>query len=75
MSEKNKQTLTGFVKSDKMNKTVVVEVSRRVRESRKANPAGASNLFFRRQGMVLPATCRPAPNPTLLRTNGCLRLC
>ena len=34
MSEKNKQTLTGFVKSDKMNKTVVVEVSRRVRETR-----------------------------------------
>jgi small subunit ribosomal protein S17 len=33
MSEKNKQTLIGFVKSDKMNKTVVVEVSRRVRES------------------------------------------
>jgi large subunit ribosomal protein L14 len=33
MSEKNKQALIGFVKSDKMNKTVVVEVSRRVRES------------------------------------------
>jgi small subunit ribosomal protein S17 len=34
MSEKNKQTLTGFVKSDRMNKTVVVVVSRRVRETR-----------------------------------------
>ena len=34
MSEKKKQTLTGLVKSDKMDKTVVVEVSRRVRESR-----------------------------------------
>ena len=34
MSEKKRQTLTGLVKSDKMDKTVVVEVSRRVRESR-----------------------------------------
>ena len=34
MSEKNKQTLTGFVKSNKMNKTIVVEVSRRVQETR-----------------------------------------
>jgi ribosomal protein S17 len=34
MAEGKKRTMTGFVQSDKMNKTVVVEVQRRVQERR-----------------------------------------